>query len=133
MNNIKSSYKDKQYLILDIKDNIYFSNVENLNQNLADTGIENIAITMTTLDNVSQEKMIYIGEDRVKQLDVLPQLLAGDEEALIGQIWLNLPPIKRALKNDRRILLAVRLVGVAVAQACVHGVSSYSAVSQAYR
>ncbi len=81
MNNIKSSYKDKQYLILDLKDNIYFSNVENLNQNLTDTGMENIAITMTTLDNVSQEKMIYIGEDRVKQLDILPQLLAGDKEA----------------------------------------------------
>lgn len=81
MNNIKISYKDKRYLILDIKDNIYFSNISKLNQSLLDTGIENIAITMTALDNVSQEKMIYIGEDKIKQLDILPQLLAGDKEA----------------------------------------------------
>ena len=81
MNNIKISYKDKRYLILDIKDNIYFSNISKLNQSLLDTGIENIAITMTALDNVSQEKMIYIGEEKIKQLDILPQLLAGDKEA----------------------------------------------------
>lgn len=82
MDEIRKSYQGNKYLIMDLKDNVYFSNVENLNKVLADTQIENIAVTMTALDNVSQEKMIFVGDDKVKQLDLLPKLLAGDKEAM---------------------------------------------------
>lgn len=88
MNSLKDNLKDSEYLILDLKDNIYFSNIDNLNQSLNDTRIENMAIVMTALDYVSQEKKIHISandldqnSEGIKQLELLPKLLSGDREA----------------------------------------------------
>ncbi len=80
MSNIKDSLNGSEYLILDLKDSIYFSNIDNLNKTLTDSKIENLAIAMTALDYVSQEKKAYIGESGLKQLDLLPEIIKGDKK-----------------------------------------------------
>ena len=80
MDTIKNNLKDSKYLILDLKDSIYFSNIGDLNKTLNDSKIENMAIAMTALDYVSQEKKAFIDSNEIKQLDLLPEIIKGNKK-----------------------------------------------------
>ena len=81
LSNQVKKYSDKYNTVLayDLSTNIYYTSISNLDMAATDTNITDLAITLTALDNVSQERTTADSDGiQVKQLTLLPKLLSGD-------------------------------------------------------
>lgn len=77
----KLKTQQQNYFVMDLSNNLYYSNFKDLNQTITATNMVYLATTLTSLDNISQEKNVTYQGQQGKQLSLLPQLLAGDSEA----------------------------------------------------
>lgn len=74
-----NNYKDKKYLALDLSNNWYYTNANDLSATDTESSIANIIIALTNLDYISQERKIRDENgNEVKQLSKLGDILQGD-------------------------------------------------------
>ncbi len=111
MSNIdESSIKDltsklkaqhKYYYVMDLSNNLYYSNFKNLNESIENSNMIYLGTALTSLDNISQERNITYQGSTDRQLVILPSLLTGEPEAYKATTHILGTGLFQALLNNK--------------------------------